>query len=952
MSKHLAHYGIKRRSGRYPWGSGEDPYQGDPSYQKIAKRLHEQGLSEEDIRNNFGKELKGKNTVPPGFHNTYNELRRSGKSEVDIANMYNCTVREIRRMRSISTNNAKIENIQSAVKMKEHGYSNTAIAEKLGTNESTVRNWLSEGFAERTTAMKETAKMLDSKMKEAGGYIDISAGSERELGVSKTKFDTAVKELVDTGKYETLSIRVKQVTMPNQYTTTKLLVPKGTTPKDVFNNMEDIHQIENYSEDGGKTYWAPEYPRSMQRSRILVRYNEEGGVDKDGVIELRRNVPDLDLKDSTYAQVRIAIEGNMYAKGMAVYSDDIPDGYDMIVNTNRHLGAPDVDQGHIEGVFKKIKNDTDADLAFGAKVKANGQYHYEDENGDVQLGLINKVNEEGDWQKWSKTLSSQFLAKQDVPLIRKQLNKTYAEAEQEFNDILQLTNPAVKEQLLSKFADTCDGSAVDLQAVSLPRQQQHVILPINSLKENEIYAPNYRDGEEVVLVRYPHEGTFEIPRLIVNNKNAEGKKVIGPNAKDAVGINHATAEILSGADFDGDTVAVIPTNGVSIKTSKLEGIKGFEPKEKYGYIEGMKVMQKKETGMQMGMVSNLITDMTLKGATPDEIACATRHAMVVIDAAKHKLNYEQSYVDNRIAELKTKYQGGPKAGAATLISRASARKDIEERQLAVYDEETGKMKKSWKPSEDGSLQYMPTGRQYKKYLKDKNGDFILDDDGKPKYVMKTATEKHKKMEIVDDAHELSSGTVKEGLYADYANSMKALANRARKEAMSIEPMQKNSSAAVIYKAEVQSLMQKLDEAKKNAPRERAAQISANIAMKTIREENPGMTRDELKKISQYQITKARASVGANKKDVQVKIEPREWEAIQAGALSTSKQKEILSNCDLDVVRQYATPRKNAPISTSQINSIKNFSASGFTNAEISERLGISASTVSKYIGKD
>lgn len=950
MSKHLAHYGTKRHSGRYPWGSGKDPYQGDPNYHSIIKRLHESGLSDEDIRENFGKDLTGDSQVPKGFHNTYNELKKT-MSEVDIAKKYGVTVRELRRMRSISTNQEKLDNVNKATNMRDHGYTPTQIAKEMGVNESTVRGWLKDGFKERTETMKQTAKILDDNMKTKGGYLDISAGTERELGISKTKLDTAVKQLIDSGEYETMTVKVKQVTMPGQYTTTKILVPKGTTQKDVLSDLSQIRQVEEYTPDGGHTYWAPEYPREIARNRIAVKYFEDGGVDKDGVIEIRRGVKDLYLGDDTnYAQVRIAIEGGMYAKGMAVYSDNIPDGYDILVNTNRHVGAPDTNQGHIEGVFKEIKNPTDADLAFGAKIKANGQHHYIDDDGNEQLGYINKVNEEGDWQKWSKTLSSQFLSKQDISLIRKQLNKTYADSEEEFKSLMELTNPAVKEQLLNKFAETCDGAAVDLKACSLPRQQQHVILPVNSLRENEIYAPNYKDGEEVVLIRYPHAGTFEIPKLIVNNKNAEARAMMGANAKDAVGINHVVAETLSGADFDGDTVAVIPLSAETrIKTSpRLKGLEGFEPKEKYGYVDGMKVMQKKETGMQMGMVSNLINDMSIKGASEDEIAAAVRHSMVVIDAAKHKLNYEQSYIDNNIAALKTKYQGSPTAGASTLISRASARKDIEERQLATVDE-NGNLKKSWKPSEDGSLQYMPTGRTYKKYAKDKNGNLIFDENGNPKYTIKTATERHKKMEVVEDAFELSSGTAKEAEYANYANHMKALANRARKEAMSIENMEKNQAAAKIYAGEVQSLLTKLDTAEKNAPRERAAQIAANVAMKQIMNENSSMTKDEIKKISQYQMNKARAAVGANKQSVQIKIEPREWEAIQAGALSTSKQKEILKNCDLDVVRQYATPRKGSGVSVAQVNSIKNFKASGFTNAEIAERLGISTSTVSKYL---
>lgn len=118
----------------------------------------------------------------------------------------------------------------------------------------------------------------------------------------------------------------------------------------------------------------------------------------------------------------------------------------------------------------------------------------------------------------SKNLSSQFLSKQPIQLIKKQLDLTYADAADEFSEICSLNNPTVKRKLLLDFADECDSAAVHLKAAALPRQSTQVILPLNAMKETEIFAPNYRDGEKVVLIRYPHGGTFEIPELTVNNK--------------------------------------------------------------------------------------------------------------------------------------------------------------------------------------------------------------------------------------------------------------------------------------------------------------------------------------------------------------------------------------------------------------------------------------------------
>ena len=96
-----------------------------------------------------------------------------------------------------------------------------------------------------------------------------------------------------------------------------------------------------------------------------------------------------------------------------MYSDDMPDGADIVFNTNKHSGTPKMD------VLKKIQNDPDN--PFGALIKANGQSHYVDADGNEKLSAINKLKEEGDWDKMSKNFSSQFLSKQPIQLIKKQL---------------------------------------------------------------------------------------------------------------------------------------------------------------------------------------------------------------------------------------------------------------------------------------------------------------------------------------------------------------------------------------------------------------------------------------------------------------------------------------------------------------------------------------------------
>lgn len=490
-----------------------------------------------------------------------------------------------------------------------------------------------------------------------------------------------------------------------------------------------------------------------------------------------------------------------------------------------------------------------------------------------------------------------------------------------------LTNPTVKKALLKSFADDCDSAAVHLQAAALPRQKYQVILPVTDMKDDEVYAPNYKNGEKVALIRYPHGGTFEIPILTVNNKQPTAKRMLD-NALDAIGINSKVAERLSGADFDGDTVMVIPTGGKVKVTSTppLKGLEGFDPKLEYGGKKEGTFKPMKNTQTEMGKISNLITDMTLKGATQDELARAVRHSMVVIDAEKHKLDYKQSERDNGISALKKKYQGTVDEngryheGAATLISRAKSETSVLKRKGSpIIDKETGEQRYK---------------EVYEEYT-DKNGK------------VKVRTQASTKMAETKDARTLSSGTPQEEAYADYANNMKSLANRARREMMNTGKIAYSASAKRTYQAEVDSLEAKLNVALKNAPRERQAQILANAAVKAKKQENPDMTKGEIKKANQQALTAARNSVGAKREPIL--ITDREWEAIQAGAISENRLTQIINNVDTDKLRQRATPRATTTLSSAKVNKIASMNASGYTTAEIAEALGVSASTVSKYL---
>lgn len=895
---YLIHYGMPRRSGRYPWGSGKEPYQhsGD-------------------------------------FLSRIDELKKQGLSDTEIAKSMGLTTTQFRTQRSLAKDERRAIEVETAKDLRNKGYSLNEIAEKMGyNNDSSVRSLLNENSEARMNQAKKTAEFLKKQIDEKG-MIDVGAGVERELGISKEKMKEALYILELEG-YPTYGGRVPQVTNKGKQTTLRVVCPPGTEHKDIY-DYDKINSLKDYvSHDDGETF-DPKfvYPKSMDSKRLQIRYAEDGGENKDGVIELRRGVDDLSLGNSHYAQVRILVDNNKYLKGMAVYGDDLPDGVDVIFNTNKKRGTPK------EEVLKTVKDDPDN--PFGSLIKEGindpdnpssergGQSYYYDKNGKKQLSLINKRAEEGDWGDWADKLPSQFLSKQSMSLIKKQLNLAEADKQAEFDDICSLMNPTVKKVLLKSFADDCDAAAEHLKAAALPRQKYQVILPLTSIKDNEVYAPNYRNGETVALVRFPHGGTFEIPILKVNNKQPEGLRVLGNTPADAIGINKKVADRLSGADFDGDTVMVIPCNSSRSKvritsTNALEGLKDFDPKLEYGGKKPGTFKEMKNTQTEMGKISNLITDMTLKGATEDELVRAVRHSMVVIDAEKHGLDYKQSEADNGIQALKKKYQAHDDddgyGGASTLISRAKSETSVLKRKGSpVIDKETGE-------------------QSYKEVVEE-----YVDKDGKVHTRMQRST----KMAETRDARTLSSGTPQEEAYADYANSMKALANQARKVMVNTGKIEYSSSAKETYSNEVRSLMYKLNDALKNAPRERKAQAIANSVVEAKKKANPDMSKAEIKKASQQALTSARASVGAKRTPVQ--ITDKEWEAIQAGAISENKLLQILNNTDIDEVRKRATPRTNNVLSQAKINRIATLRASGYSTSEIAEALGVSSSTVSKYL---
>lgn len=891
----------------------------------------------------------GENPHQHGFDFLYEveKLRKTGMTNTEIAKAMGYSTGEWRA----KLTNYKAEKYASdaarAYKMRyERQMSNQAIAKELGVSEGTVRNMLKNPDKMRDSILESTTDMLRKSVANKT-YIDVGEGVERSLGIPRTKLDAALQKLKDEG-YVVKPIQVQQINSPTgQKTTVLVLAPEGTTGRELYLNMDKISLINEYhSDDLGLTYGFLEKPVSVDGKRIEISYADKNGYQpKDGVIELRPGVEDISLGNSKYAQVRIAVDDKYYLKGMAIYSKDLPDGVDIRFNTNKAPGTP------AEDVFKAMKtvdgqkgSPIDWDNPFGATIKAGGQSHYVDKDGNKKLSAINKVNEEGDWGEWDKTLASQFLSKQDISLARKQLNITYLNKKDEYDEIMSITNPTVRQRLLFSFADDCDASAVELKAAALPRQATQVLLPLNSMKENEIYAPNFKNGEHVCLVRYPHSGPSEIPDLIVNNKNREAISIFGKTPKDCVVINPKVAAKLSGADFDGDSVVVIPNKGGKTINTKntLEGLKDFDPKIAYPGYEGMKVMKESRKGTEMGMVANLITDMTLKGCSDDELAAAIRHSMVVIDAPKHKLNYKQSEKDNHIKELKELYQGSSKGGASTLISRAKSQEWVDERRLYVkIDPKTGEKIFSETGRERNKIKKLPDGT--KVYLTDTE---------------KVRT-RSTKMYEVDDAFKLASDPknplAMEEAYAIFANRMKDLGNQARLSAVNAKPIAYSKEASKAYSKEIYDLDMKLNEALSKAPYERKAQMVANVELKAKKQANPAMTDAEKRKKGQQALNAARANLVPGEKrgkKSRISITEKEWEAINANAIKSTKLKSILNNTDLDVIRDYATPKKEKGLSEAKIARAKAMLASGYyTQADVADQFGISPTTLMRYVNE-
>ena len=240
----LFHYGTKFHSGRYPYGSGDQPFQHEGDFLTRIERLRKEGWVEnaENVKKEFGLSLE------------------DYRNEKAWAN-YTRREQEVARAKSL----------------KEKGLGNSAIGKEMGIPESSVRSLLNPNAEAKMQAAKKTADFLKAQVdakgmidvgKDAERYIVINEGDERGLGVSRTKLDQALYALEAEG-YVVHQGRVEQPTNRGNWTTQVVLCPPGTPHKEIW-NTDKIHTIEDYhSSDNGESF-QKKFKRDLSQYRIPV----------------------------------------------------------------------------------------------------------------------------------------------------------------------------------------------------------------------------------------------------------------------------------------------------------------------------------------------------------------------------------------------------------------------------------------------------------------------------------------------------------------------------------------------------------------------------------------------------------------------------------------------------------------------------------------------------------
>lgn len=281
----LEHYGTKRHSGRYPWGSGDNPYQHSGDFLSRVETLKKKGMSENEILDQINS------TLPKEYQLGLTEFR-------------------VARRKAI--HERKASEYEKIAALKEQGLGWKAIGEKLGMSESSVRSKYA-GTADKKAQRAENIADTLKKEVDKKGMIDISEGANLVMGVSQSELDDAAYTLEAEYGYKRYGVGIRQPTNIRQQTNITVLAKPEFDQKYAYQHQDQIDSLGDYhSDDGGDTFKKLQRPASLDSSRVAIRYGDEGGLDKDGVMEIRRGVPDLDLGKSHYAQVRILVDGDHY----------------------------------------------------------------------------------------------------------------------------------------------------------------------------------------------------------------------------------------------------------------------------------------------------------------------------------------------------------------------------------------------------------------------------------------------------------------------------------------------------------------------------------------------------------------------------------------------------------------------------------------------------------------
>lgn len=135
----LEHYGTKRHSGRYPWGSGETPYQHSGDFLSRVDQLKNKGMAEGEILDAINS------TLPDDY--------KLGATEFRVAKTKAGHDRKAQQW----------DDIQK-LKKKNPDMGWTEIGQKLGLPESTVRSMYKNGVGTKKDQAEKIAETLKRKL--------------------------------------------------------------------------------------------------------------------------------------------------------------------------------------------------------------------------------------------------------------------------------------------------------------------------------------------------------------------------------------------------------------------------------------------------------------------------------------------------------------------------------------------------------------------------------------------------------------------------------------------------------------------------------------------------------------------------------------------------------------------------------------------------------------------